>query len=299
MALVVVFSAGGSPGASTTALGLAFAWHRPVLLVDADPSGASAVFAGYLRGTQAPGGGLIRLALAQRDGELAEALPRETLVLDPPPHHQPPGTSTAAAAGSVWFLAGIRDHRQAPSVVALWEPLTERLRAMNDQGQDVIVDAGRLGLAGSPRELIFGADLALLVTRTSLPALAAARSYADTLREDFAALGGGHRTGILAVDERRRWPLQVDGMPPVRPYTPRQIEKALKLPVVSTLPWAPDAAEVYSHGARPPRKFAGSTLLASYRAAAQTITSHIAARPDLPMPTSALTAAGPTTAGRP
>ncbi|UFN45213.1 P-loop NTPase family protein [Nocardioides okcheonensis] len=302
MALVVVFSAGGSPGASTTALGLAFAWHRPVLLVDADPSGASAVFAGYLRGTQAPGGGLIRLALAQRDGELAAVLPHETLVLDPPPHHHPLGTSataaTGAAVGSVWFLAGIRDHRQAPSVVALWEPLVEQLRAMNDQGQDVIVDAGRLGLAGSPRELILGADLALLVTRTSLPALAAVRSYADTLREDFAALGGGHRTGILAVDERRRWPIQVDGIPPVRPYMPRQIEKALKLPVVSTLPWAPDAAAVYSHGARPPRKFAGSTLLASYRAAAGAITSHIAARPDLPKPTSAVTAAAPLTAGR-
>ena len=292
MALVVVFSAGGSPGVSTTALALAFAWHRPVLLVDADPSGASAVFAGYLRGTQVPGGGLIRLALAQRDGELAEALPHETLVLDPPPHLQPPGTSTAAAAGSAWFLAGIRDHRQAPSVVALWEPLAEQLRAMEQQGQDVIVDAGRLGLAGSPRELILRADLALLVTRTSLPALAAARSYADMLREEFAALGGGHRLGILAVDERHRWPIQVDGIPHVRPYTPRQIGKALQLPVVTTLPWAAGAAEVYSHGARPPRKFAGSTLLAGYRAAAGAITGHIAARHEAPIPTPAPTAAG-------
>src|SRR5690349_19359037 len=152
MALVVVFSAGGSPGVSTTALALAFAWHRPVLLVDADPSGASAVFAGYLRGSQAPGGGLIRLALAQRDGDLAEVLPHETLVLGPPSHQPPPDASSAAGAGSVWFLAGIRDHRQAPSVVPLWEPLAEQLRAMDDQGQDVIVDAGRLGLAGWPRE---------------------------------------------------------------------------------------------------------------------------------------------------
>lgn len=292
MALVVVFSAGGSPGVSTTALALAFAWHRPVLLVDADPSAASAVFAGYLRGTQVPGGGLVRLALAQRDGELAEALPHETLVLDPPPHHQPRGTTVAAAAGSVWFLPGIRDHRQAPSVVALWEPLAVQLRAMDRRGQDVIVDAGRLGLAGSPRELILGADLALLVTGTSLPALAAARSYADMLREDFAAVGGGHRVGILAVDERRRWPLQADAVPQVRPYTPRQIEKALRLSVVTTLPWVPEAAEVYSHGARPPRKFAGSTLVASYRAAAGAITGHVAARHD-----ASVRAA--TTAGRP
>lgn len=292
MALVVVFSAGGSPGVSTTALALAFAWHRPVLLVDADPSGASAVFAGYLRGNQAPGGGLIRLALAQRDGELAEVLPHETLVLDPPSHHPRPDASSAA--GSVWFLAGIRDHRQARSVVSLWEPLAEQLRAMDDQGQDVIVDAGRLGLAGWPRELILAADLSLLVTRTSLPALAAARSYADMLREDFAALGGGHRVGILAVDERHRWPIHLDAVSQVRPYTLRQIEKALQLPVVTTLPWVPEAAEVYSYGVRPPRKFAGSTLVASYRAAAGAITGHIAARYPASTPTPMST---PRTAG--
>ncbi len=299
MALVVVFSAGGSPGVSTTALALAFAWHRPVLLVDADPSGASAVFAGYLRGSQAPGGGLIRLALAQRDGDLAEVLPHETLVLDPPSHHPPPDASSAAGAGSVWFLAGIRDHRQAPSVVPLWEPLAEQLRAMDDQGQDVIVDAGRLGVAGWPRELILAADLSLLMTRTSLPALAAARSYADMLREDFAALGGGHRVGIMAVDECHRWPIHQVAVSQVRPYTPRQIEKALQLPVVTTLPWAPEAAEVYSYGVRPPRKFAGSTLVASYRAAAGAITGHITSRhpastrtPMTPAPTSTRRTAG-------
>ncbi|MDR7254158.1 hypothetical protein J2X46_003151 [Nocardioides sp. BE266] len=289
---------------STATLALAFAWHRPVLLVDADPSGASAVFAGYLRGTQTPGGGLIRLALAHRDGALAEALPHETLVLDPPPHLQrgesptPGGASGAgpragSGAGGVWFLAGIRDHRQAPSVVPLWEPLAEQLRAMDAQGQDVIVDAGRLGLAGWPRELIMGADLALLMTRTSLPALASTRSYADMLRENFASVGGTDRLGILTVDERHRWPTKADRLPAVRPYTPRQIEKALELPVVTTLPWAPDAAEVYSHGARPPRKFADSALVAGCRAAVGAIAGHISARA-----TARYSVLTPTTAGR-
>lgn len=304
MALIVVCSAGGSPGVSTTTLALAFAWHRPVLLVDADPSGASAVFAGYLRGTQTPGGGLIRLALAHRDGALAEALPHETLVLDPPQHQQrnespaigaAPGTTHGAGsgAGGVWFLAGIRDHRQAPSVVPLWEPLAEQLRAMDAQGQDVIVDAGRLGLGGWPRELILGADLALLMTRTSLPALAASRSYADMLREHFAAVGGIDRLGILTVDDRHHGPTKTHMLPSVRPYTPRQIEKALAMPVVASLPWAPEVAEVYSHGARPPRKFAESVLVAGCRAASGAIAGHISTRA-----TARHSILTPTTAGR-
>ena len=82
MVLIVLASASGSPGVSTTALGLTLNWHRPVLLVDADPTGSSAVFAGYFHGTQEPTGGLINLALSLREGTLADALPRETLLLD-------------------------------------------------------------------------------------------------------------------------------------------------------------------------------------------------------------------------
>ena len=37
MSLIVLTSASGSPGVTTTALGLALGWPRPALLVDADP----------------------------------------------------------------------------------------------------------------------------------------------------------------------------------------------------------------------------------------------------------------------
>lgn len=63
----------------------------------------------------------------------------------------------------------------------------------------------------------------------------------------------------------------------VRPYTNRQIGKALELPVVATVEWAPEVAEVYSHGARQPRKFATSGLQSSYKAAADAISARIAA----------------------
>ena len=49
----------------------------------------------------------------------------------------------------------------------------------------MIIDAGRLGLVGSPEPLIYAADLMLLVMRSDLVALAAARSWAETLRAGF------------------------------------------------------------------------------------------------------------------
>jgi hypothetical protein len=54
MALIVLTSASGSPGVTTTALGLALTWVRPVLLVEADPTGGSGSPAGYFRGQAAP-----------------------------------------------------------------------------------------------------------------------------------------------------------------------------------------------------------------------------------------------------
>lgn len=267
MALIVLASASGSPGVTTTGLGLALTWHRPVLLVEADPTGGSAIFAGYFRGTQEPTGGLINLALAQREGQLADALRRETLILDP----------EASAETSAWFLPGTRAHEQSPSLLQLWEPLAEQLRAMDAQGQDVIVDAGRLGLTGSPQPLLAESDLTLLAVRNSLPALAGARSWAKTLREKFAAVGGLSRLGALMLDESDRWPALPTGVPRVRPYNARQVAKALEIPVVAQISWDPAAAEVYSHGARKPRKFDTSPLLRSYQATAAAISQVLAA----------------------
>lgn len=251
MALIVLTSASGSPGVTTTALGLSLAWPRPVLLVEADPTGASAVFAGYLLGRHEPTGGLINLAVAQREGRLAAALPRETLILD-----QDTGPENAA-----WFLPGPQSHEQVPSLITLWEPLTELLRSIENNGQDVIVDAGRLGLAGWPEPLVLAADLTLLVMRNSLPALAGARSWAKGLRERFADIGGLARLQILTIDE-------AGGVPGATSYNARQISGALDLPVWAVLRWDPATAAVYSHGVPPPRRADTSGLLRDFRAVA-------------------------------
>ena len=88
MALIVLTSAAGSPGVTTTAVGLALTWPRPVLLVEADPTGGSAVLAGYLPRQHRPPGGLIDLAWAHRQGSLAAALPGLTMPI-PDSHGRP------------------------------------------------------------------------------------------------------------------------------------------------------------------------------------------------------------------
>ena len=72
MAVIVLGSAAGSPGVTTSALGLALTWPRPVLLIEADPTGGSAMLAGFFRGTTAHTAGLIDLAWAQREGLLID-----------------------------------------------------------------------------------------------------------------------------------------------------------------------------------------------------------------------------------
>ena len=209
MALITLTSASGSPGVTTTAVGLALSWPRPVLLVEADPTGGSAIAAGYLRGDAAPSDSLIDLAFAHRDGALLEAIPSVTTTI--------PDTS-------VTLIAGTRAHGQSRSLTSLWEPLTAALRSLDDLGQDVIVDAGRLGLVGSPQPLIHGADLTLLVTRSDLVALSGARSWAHTLRNQFDEQGAPAAVGLLVVGAGR-------------PYSTREVSAVLSLPVTAALAW--------------------------------------------------------------
>lgn len=249
MAVIVLTSASGSPGVTTTAMGLALTWDRPVLLVEADPTGGSAILAGYFRGQASPSDSLIDLVLAHRDGDLLGAIPSVAMRIPD---------------SDVTFIPGTRAHGQARSVAALWEPLAAALSNLDTMGQDVIVDAGRLGLTGAPDPLLHAADLALLVTRTDLVALAGARSWAQTLASAFAAQGAADSFGILSVGEGR-------------PYAARDVAKVLTAPVVATVAWDDPAAAVFSRGATPPGRFERSALVRSLRSAQDAITAKVRA----------------------
>ena len=154
-----------------------------------------------------------------------------------------------------------------PWWVSAWKPLAAALNGLHDTGRDVIIDAGRLGLSGSPEPLIYAADLMLLVVRSDLVALAAARSWAETLRAGSDELGAPARVQALLVGEGR-------------PYRGRDVAKVLGLPVVAALAWQEAEAAVFSRGAAPPRRFDGRALPRSLRAARAAIESTIAADAD-------------------
>lgn len=242
MAVIALTSASGSPGVTTTAVGLALIWPRPVLLIEADPTGGSGVLAGYFRGTREYDVGLIELALSPASP--AEALRDVVRPLND---------------GHVFFVAGTRSPAQATALTRVWEPLGEALVDLDAKGQDVIVDAGRLGLVGSPEPLLAGADLSLLVTRSSLPALAAARNWAGGVRREH----GWRHPGVLMIG---------DG----EPYRPREVGKVLELPVCATVADAAEAAAVFHRGATPPRNFESGPFVRSLRAAAASIHATIA-----------------------
>lgn len=219
MALFTLVSASGAPGVTTTALALAVGWPRPVTLVEADPRGGSSILAGFFKGTvDQPG--LLQLVLAHRQGQLAAALPSLLMPID---------------ASQAHLLAGTRSHDQVVGLDGLWTPLLQVLRGLGGKtGQDVIVDAGRLGADGCPMPLVVGADTTVLVVGSSLPAVAGARSWAASLRERTS----GH-FGLLVVGEDR-------------PYSAREVARALSVPLLGTIESAPKHAAVYSDGAAHP-----------------------------------------------
>jgi hypothetical protein len=219
---------------TTTAVGLAMRWPGRSLLVEADPTGGQAVQAGFFRGTATVPGGLIDLPMAVEQGVLAAVIDRLAVGL--------PGSAAR-------LLAGIESPRQMAALPELWEPLGRVLRTVSQvDGVDVLVDAGRLGLAASPTALLADADVVLLVTRSDLVAVAAARAWLPLLQ--------GTCSGVLG--------LAVVG--PGRPHPAREVAAALGVPVLAGLAWDPRSAAVFSHGTPPGRRFAGSPLVRSLQA---------------------------------
>lgn len=242
MAVVTLTSAAGSPGVTSTAVGLAFCWPRPVLLVEADPTGGSGILAGFLKGTTPYVVGLLELALSPLG--VADALRDVVRPLSP----------------SVSLVAGTRTHAQTSALREVWEPLAGALGELEASGQDVIVDAGRLGLVGSPQPLLEAADLTLLLTRATLPSISAARSWAEAVRQPAT---GWRHPGLLLVGEGQ-------------PYRDTEVAKVLGMPVVADLPEDPEAAAVYHRGAPPPRHFETGPYVRSLQAAAESIQAQIA-----------------------
>ncbi|MFF4343195.1 hypothetical protein ACFY00_25110 [Kitasatospora sp. NPDC001540] len=188
MALVVVASASGAPGASTVALAMAGVWPRDSLLAECGATGNPLVFRHKAIGGKDdldPRVGMLSLAVAGRGG-IRPQLIRE---------------HTQQIHGGQRVLLGVATAEQYGTWQGMWSALGRGFVAIKDA--DVIVDLGRLGPDVPGQDLLPMASLVVLVAGTSPEEIAAVRDRAAALRERLGRDGGGAPIGILLVDHRR------------------------------------------------------------------------------------------------
>lgn len=241
MATIVVTSASGAPGVTTTALGMALTWSRDVLLADCDRDPSQAVQAGYLRGMDHGGRGLAALARLHRENRpLAPDLWRHTVPL-------------ALGDKQRRFLPGFSQPATVRLFDSVWPELADAFVALEEQGVDVIVDAGRVGRDSLPLPLLAQADAVCFLTRTSLRALAATRLYLPLVAERLGRLPVPKAMGLVLVD-------------PGNPYAGGEIATQFGVPCWAELERNTKLAAVLSEGAPEPRRFTESSLMSQYRA---------------------------------
>jgi hypothetical protein len=113
---------------------------------------------------------------------------------------------------------------------------------------DVIVDVGRIPAPVRHDAIWVGADLVLVATRATLPAVHAAQTAAAIAREPVG--GAALRSVVIG---------------PGRPYSRTEVEAAMLpvAPVIATIAWDPAVAGVLADAAPPIRHLDRSSLLRS------------------------------------
>lgn len=231
MALYCLVSAGGSPGVTSTALGLALTWPGRVLLAECDPMGRRVLpgfMADRMRGAAGPG--LLGLAMAAEADQHTPAALEEYVV-------------PMVDDGHVELLHGVRDPRHGTRLAPLWRRLAEALATRDG---DVVADLGRIGGTDTPHALLQAADAVVMVLKPTLPQVDAATPRLDALKSLL-----GQRAAI-------RLCVIADGA-----YGAAEVERVLDVAVLAELPCSPADARVLSDGTRPRLTFKTSLLMRS------------------------------------
>ena len=185
--LVAIGSAKGSPGATSTALAVAAVWPRPVVLVEADPSGGDLA----LRCTVQGGGplvvtpNLLGLAAAVREDRSPGALHAYAQTL----------------GCGVSVIPGVSASGQAAGLSNLWSPIA---RACRDATVDVIADLGRVDAGSRSLPIAAAAHQLVLVGSPSLEGFLHLRETARELAAASHRGPAGHRLvkPVLTVSDR-------------------------------------------------------------------------------------------------
>jgi hypothetical protein len=235
MSAFCLLSAKGSPGVTTTTVGLSLVWAavtgRRALVLDADPCGGDTA-AGILRGSAPPNAGMLALATS-RQLPAVEAIEAASVALD--------------GDGCAQLVSGVPDGARAAALPLAWDRVVGSAAALEASRIDVLVDAGRHDPTRPAGPWLGEAGLAILVVRPTLPAVAAA-----------------HRLGAAWTapeSPTEGVPLELVVVEAPSPYRAREVASAVGLPLLGVLPHQPEHARVHSEGAAPGRGFARSAYV--------------------------------------
>jgi hypothetical protein len=260
MALYALVSAGGSPGVTTSALALTLGWPSQVILAECDPSGGD-ILAGLFAGHLPAGRGLLSLAFDAGRGPDAAALALwpQLIELDD--------------ARQRLLLAGISDPRQGAGLASAWPALAAAFCSIP---ADVIADCGRLDAGDGPLAVLTAARVVVLVLRPTLRQVARARARIEMLGQ---LLGGLQRVTLLLAGPGA--------------HAPRDVAKALGVPIAGTLPDDCKTARVLSDGVGRRRDLSARPLLRAAAVAGRTLRAGAAATADSAMATPGPPGSGP------
>jgi hypothetical protein len=224
MAVLVLASPGGAPGVTTTALALALAWPRAVVMAECDPAGGS-VLAGLWQRNVPPGaaGAMLRVAVAaQGDPHTAAA----SLFAAALPLERTPAARFVLPTG-----AGPEPGRQ---LAGSWPVLMDTFAAAR---HDIIADVGRYDGDPALAALLARADRVLIVCRPTIGQAAAAKPRLAGMAQHRPA------DGLLLI-----------GTGPYGADAARLFTRDLGVRVTGELPWDAATARVLAGEADPDRR---------------------------------------------
>jgi hypothetical protein len=254
MTITVLTSASGSPGVTTTALGLTVHWPESCLLVDTDYQ--KAVLTGYLEGATVTPNHLVHVINAARYTATArEAVWRQAIPL---PDDDPDGRRRL-------LLPGLPSPATTDALKGSWRSIAAALCSLDATGIDVIVDLGRLTPDGVHPALLEVASNVLLMIKPTLRAVGAAHWAAQRLVDQHAEHGSSARLGLLLVRRplitKTTFVSRADPTP--RGFDAEEIEAFLPLKVRGVIVHDPVHAALLSDGGPRGPKFGRSSYATS------------------------------------
>lgn len=233
MTLLSFLSFKGSPGVTTTVLGLAANWPRAVVALDLDPQGGD-MLVGLGGGRVSAAHGIVDVLADARWSDFSGALGRHMVR---PAEHGP------------LMLTGFGSPRASSAVD--WQRTADQLRAF--QGADLLVDCGRVTPGHPIGAVLAQSAVVVVVTRSHLASVRHVARSAALLGDDVAP--GQLRLVVVGAGQ---------------PYSADEISQACGISLGAVLPDDPAGALIWSDGHEPGPRVRRSKLDRALNAAAAT-----------------------------